>query len=119
MVTSIRYFHYSAVWIIPTIDDFARTTFGTGLMLLSAIAYPNNRSTEEADTVPRITWNERDVGERFSMVMFHLVILLGIAFFAWTLATSVEGWVGDVLAAALICAGIWLAVKNWKRRNAR
>ena len=72
---------------------------------------------------PRVIWSERDGGEQFSIVMFHLLLLGASFFIAYQIAleaNSLEGakWM-NILAAIVAASGIWLVWKNWKNRNAR
>jgi len=109
----------AAVWFLPTVDGELKSLFGLCLMLISAIVHPQTDRSDDDEKPPQIIWKERDAGEKFSIIMFHALILTGLAFLAIQLAEKVDGLLGNLLAASLLCAGVWLTVRNWKNRNAR
>lgn len=109
----------AAIWFLPSIDDEVKALLGLCVMVVSAIVHPQTSESENQGQLPRIIWAERDTGEKFSIIMFHAVILVALAFLAMQLAQLVDGILGNILAASVMCAGVWLTVRNWKNRNAR
>ncbi|WP_143738122.1 hypothetical protein [Erythrobacter donghaensis] len=75
-----------------------------------------------AERGPPILWDRRDAGEKFSIIMFHLVIAVGVLFTAGLLAgvggeAPVPLW-RVALAAGLVTMVAWKFWRNWTMRNA-
>ncbi|WP_100261224.1 hypothetical protein [Qipengyuania seohaensis] len=108
----------AAVWFATPMDESAKSLLATALMVLSALLQPRNVEGEGSTQPPLILWRDRDIGQQLTIIIFHGVVLTLLAGLAYVLATSIEGFVGNVIAAALLCAGVWVTVRNWKNRNA-
>ena len=102
----------------PEVGPWERSTIGTALMAVSLLIFPQ-ATPQVSDDRPPILWRDRDPGQQFSIIMFHVVMLGFVGFMAFQIANVFEGLLGIVLAAAILCAGVWLTVRNWKNRNAR
>jgi hypothetical protein len=74
-----------------------------------------------AERGPHIPWDQRDAGEKFSIIMFHFFAAIGVLFTAGLLA----GVGGDApaplwriaLGAGLVTMVAWQFWRNWKKRN--
>ena len=108
----------AAVWFATPMDESVKSLLATALMVLSALLQPRSAEGDGATRPSPILWRDRDFGQQFTIIMFHGVVLTVLAGVAYLLATSIEGLAGNVLAAALLCAGVWVTVRNWKNRNA-
>ena len=108
----------AAVWFATPMDDSAKSLLATALMVLSALLQPRNVEGEKSTQPPPILWRDRDIGQQFTIIMFHGVVLTVLAGIAYLLASSIEGFAGNLVAAALLCLGVWMTVRNWKNRNA-
>jgi hypothetical protein len=79
--------------------------------------------TRPTDRMPRIIWDERDEGEKLSIVMFHALIALGGGFFAYStlqIGLSQDGTLLLVIPAiGTALATCWFIWTNWSNRNAR
>lgn len=75
-----------------------------------------------AERGPPIPWDRRDAGEKFSIIMFHLVIAVGVLFTAGLLAgvgqEAPAPWWRVALAAGLVTIVAWKFWHNWTMRNA-
>ena len=108
----------AGVWFAASMEESSKSLLGTALMAISALIQPRAvMDKREAKPAP-ILWRDRDIGQQFSIIVFHGVVLTVIAGLAYLLATRLEGFVGNVLAAAILCTGVWMTVRNWKKRNA-
>ena len=115
---SMLAFASAAVWFATPMDEAAKSLLATALMVLSALLQPRNAEGDGQPQPAPILWRDRDVGQQFTIIVFHCVILSLLAGIAYMLATRIEGMAGNLLAAALLCAGVWMTVRNWKNRNA-
>ena len=81
---------------------------------------PDRRALAERG--PSIPWDRRDAGEKFSIIMFHVVIAAAGLFAAWLLAGFGEDTPAPLwriaLAAALVTIMAWKLWRNWTMRNA-
>jgi hypothetical protein len=75
-----------------------------------------------AERGPPIPWDRRDAGEKFSIIMFHLVIATAALFTAGLLAGVAEDRPAPLwriaLAAGLVTMVAWKFWRNWTMRNA-
>ncbi len=107
----------------PQLSDFQRSLASSGLYFAAVQIYLVISPPDLGEKPPRIIWDERDSGEQFSIVMFHL-LLLSISFFiAYQIASNANApdgskWM-NILAAMVIVSGLWFVWSNWKNRNAR
>jgi hypothetical protein len=110
------------IYFVPGIpDNFRQPTAMTVLLLYVLI---NRRSKPAwAANPPRRIWVERDMGEKFSIVMFHVLVGTFIAFLVWQQLQMAMGpngeWWQFVLAGLVTAASIWAVWRNWSSRNAR
>lgn len=113
-----------AVHFAPELTVEQRS-FGSSALWLAAMLwnFAFSPKVEPVEQPPRIIWDERDDGEKFSLVMFHLVIGTVASILAYQIlqqAVSPEGQIWMVMPAILIMASTcWLIWSNWKNRNAR
>jgi hypothetical protein len=107
----------------PQLSDAQRSIGSSGLWLAAVIfnilVSPDNLE----DSPPRIIWDERDSGEQFTIVMFHLLLLTISFFIAYQIAADANddggaSWM-NVLASLVAASGIWLVWTNWNKRNVR
>ena len=82
---------------------------------------PDTRALAERG--PSIPWTRRDAGEKFSIIMAHLLMAIFVLFFAALLTglnddTPAPAW-RIVLAAVLVTGTAWQFWRNWINRNAR
>lgn len=69
-----------------------------------------------------IAWDQRDAGEKFSIIMFHFFVGIGVLFTAGLLAgigadSPVPFW-RTALGAGLVTIMAWQFWRNWTKRNA-
>ena len=111
-----------AVYFAPGIPDNMRQITAMSLLLLSVLITRHREPATEPKPQRRI-WDERDSGERFSMIMVHVLIGSFIAFLVWQQVQMALGpngaWWQFVLAALVTVASIWALWRNWSSRNAR
>lgn len=113
-----------AVYFSPELNDEIRSIGTSGLWMAAMIwSYAFEPKLEPVIHLPRIIWEDRDGGEKFSIVMFHLLIAAGATFFAsqmvqMALAGDGNAWMAIPAAAIVVSTG-WLIWSNWKNRNAR
>jgi hypothetical protein len=70
----------------------------------------------------QIRWQDRDAGEKFSLVMIGLCVVLAIGFLCYAAIASIVSGEIDWFAismAALFTGNIMFAVRNWRRDHAR
>ena len=108
----------AGVWFATAFDEEIQSLLATALMALSAFMQPRNVERKRPTQPAPVLWRDRDLGQQFTIIMFHGVVLTLLAGVAYLLATRIEGFAGNLLAAALLCAGVWMTVRNWKNRNA-
>lgn len=103
----------------PFLAEESRDFAGMGCLLLGALL-GSERTGDRAESQPlRVIWEERDPGQKFTLIMFHIVLLSVIAAFAWNLTTKIDAWYGAALGAFVLTAALALTWRNWKKRNAR
>jgi magnesium-transporting ATPase (P-type) len=111
-----------AVYFAPGIPDNMRQITALSLLLLSVLITRHREPATEPNS-PRRIWDERDSGERFSMIMVHVLIGSSITFLVWQqvqMATGPNGaWWQFVLAGLVTVSSIWAVWQNWSSRNAR
>ncbi len=113
-----------AVHFAPELSAEQRS-LGTSALWLAAILWDAVFSPKTApiQQPPRIIWDDRDEGEKFTIVMFHLLLSSFGLFMAYQTmlgATSADGVSWLIIPAALIAVStVWLVWTNWKNRNAR
>ena len=111
-----------AIYFVPGIPDNARQLTAMSVLMVSVII---NRRNEPAfgPRPPQGIWDERDSGEKFSIIMFHVLIGSFIAFLVWQqiqMALGANGaWWQFALAAMVTVASVWALWRNWSNRNAR
>lgn len=75
-----------------------------------------------AERGPPIPWDRRDAGEKFSIIMFHIVVGLLALFTAGLLAGIGEEGPAPLwriaLGAGLVTMVAWKLWRNWTMRNA-
>ena len=102
----------------------AQRSLGSSVLWLAAMIFSHLVSPHDLeDSPPRIIWDERDSGEQFTIVMFHLMLLTVSFFIAYQIAANANNdggarWM-NVLATMVAASGIWLVWTNWKKRNVR
>lgn len=101
--------------------DFAGGLAATACFWASiGLSLPDRRALAERG--PSIPWGQRDAGEKFSIIMFHVIIGTGGLFAAWLLAGFGEDSPAPLwriaLAAALVTIMAWKFWRNWTMRNA-
>ena len=107
----------------PELSDTQRS-LGSSSLWLAAMLFNFTVSSPDLDEKPpRIIWDERDGGEQFSIIMFHLLLLCISFFIAYRIALDANApdgakWM-NILAALVAASGIWLMWSNWKKRNDR
>ena len=111
-----------AIYYVPGIPDNMRQLTAMTVLLLSVLI--NRRSgTAIGPRPPQRIWDERDSGEKFSIVMFHLLVGSFIGFLVWQQVQMALGpngaWWQFVLAGMVTVASIWAVWRNWSNRNAR
>ena len=111
-----------AIYSAPGIPDNMRQFTAMTVLMLFVLISRRSGSTI-GPRPPQLIWDERDSGEKFSIVMFHLLIGCFIGFLVWQqtqLALGPNGaWWQLVLAGLVVVATIWTVWRNWSNRNAR
>jgi hypothetical protein len=112
------------IYLAPELSEQVRSLGASFFTIAAAIwNWIFGPKPDPADRMPRIIWDERDGGEKFSIIMFHLMLLIGgltLAFAIARTANSPDGIWWMVFPAAVIAASTtWLIWSNWKNRNAR
>ena len=113
-----------AVHFAPELSSEQRS-LGTSGLWLAAILWDAvfSPKTAPVQQPPRIIWDDRDEGEKFTIVMFHLLLSSFGLFMAYQIALGAletDGVFWLIIPAALIAAStVWLVWTNWKNRNAR
>lgn len=113
-----------AVFFAPELSAEQRS-LGTSAFWLAAIVADLLFSPKTAPNQqpPRIIWDERDEGEKFTIVMFHLLLASIGLFMAFQIARGAletDGVIWLIIPAAFIAAStVWLIWTTWKNRNAR
>ena len=113
-----------AVFFAPELSAEQRS-LGTSALWLAAIVSDLLFSPKiaPAQQLPRIIWDDRDEGEKFTIVMFHLLLASFGLFMSYQIALGAleaDGVIWLVIPAAFIAAStVWLIWTNWKKRNAR
>lgn len=107
----------------PQLSDLQRSMASSGLWLAAVIFSHLISPHDLGERSPRIIWDERDSGEQFTIVMFHLLLLAVSFFIAYQIAADANNdgdatWM-NVLATIVAASGIWLVWTNWKKRNVR
>jgi putative copper export protein len=101
--------------------NFASLFSAVACLALSVGVQPRDERVL-AERGPSIPWDRRDSGEKFSIIMFHIVIAVGVLFTAGLLA----GVGGDApaplwrtaLGMGLVTMVAWQFWRNWTKRNA-
>jgi hypothetical protein len=113
-----------AVHFAPELSAELRSIATSGLWL-AAILWDSvfAPKVELADSLPRIIWDDRDEGEKFSIVMFHLLLAGFGLFMANQVAVKAigdDGVLWLIIPAALIAGStVWFVWTNWSNRNVR
>lgn len=102
----------------PFLSDDERSLVGCAFLIGGLLFSERPRHDDDSERPSPITWAERDGGQRFSIIMFHIVILTFAAAISWTMTTGFDAWYGPVLGALTLTTTIWLTFRNWKNRNA-
>lgn len=107
----------------PQLSQTQQSLGSTALWAVALLINFNLSPSDFGEKPPRIIWDERDSGEQFSIVMFHLLLLTISFFIAYQIASDANApdgakWM-NILAAAVAASGIWLIWSNWKKRNDR
>ncbi|MDA9918488.1 hypothetical protein N9D37_01185 [Erythrobacter sp.] len=90
-----------------------------GLLTSSMLIQPPRAQSPDAQSNERILWSERDIGQRFSIVMFQSLMWIAVAVLAWFISTEIGGLLGLSIAMGIIAISSWVILRNWKNRNAR
>jgi hypothetical protein len=106
--------------LTPELRSLGTTGFWIAAMIWNFAFSP---TPQAVDQPPRIIWDERDEGEKFSIVMFHLLICTVALFMAYQIILSAYApdgsrWIIGA-AMAIVASTSWLIWSNWKNRNAR
>jgi hypothetical protein len=113
-----------AIQFAPELSAQNRS-LGTSALWIAAMFwnYATAPKIDLGERPPQIIWDERDEGEKFTIVMFHLVLLgvaMLIAYAMVDVANSPEGhWWMNFPAAMVVGSSLWLIWNNWNDRNAR
>ncbi len=114
----------AAFQVVSELTEQQQDIGTAGFWILAAIAnWYFSPVQKPADRLPRIIWDERDAGERFSIVMFHALIALGGGYVSYTTLQSGLSPGGNLLlvfpAIGIALATCWFIWTNWSNRNAR
>ena len=112
-----------AVYFTAVVPEGFRALVSPGILLVSMLVQPRAKRDDAGPRPARIIWDERDAGQKLSIVMFHALILGFAAFLAWQAGTAAYGeagaWWQIPLAVLFMAAVLWLTQRNWSNRNAR
>jgi hypothetical protein len=121
---ALLYLFAGAIMFFPELSSEQRSIGTTGLWLTATLlSFLFSPKQEPKSKLPRIIWSERDEGEKFSIIMFHLLLATFGMFIAYLVALeaiAVDGALWLIIPAALIAAStVWMIWTNWSNRNAR
>lgn len=109
----------AVVWFGPFLNEEQRPLVGYSLLMISILLDGSDRRESSGEYPAQIAWQDRDVGQKFSIIMFHLLIMALASVMAWGMATRIDAWYGPVLGALGMTAALGISWRNWKNRNAR
>ena len=113
---------FGAIYFAPGIPGDVRQVSAMTVMMFAMLINRQGQPAFGPRPLQRI-WDERDSGEKFSIVMFHVLIGSFIGFLVWQQVQMALGpngaWWQFVLAGMVTVASIWAVWRNWSNRNAR